>query len=250
MTLPQLIAHRGYALRHPENTLEALAAAIAAGARWLEVDVQLSSDGVPFLFHDRTLRALCGVRGPLHEKSSSELAELRVVQPRGAAAAAEGRPIARLEQLVELLGKHRDVRAFIELKRIAVERFGAAKVLAVALGALAPVEDRCALISFSIPTLLQARQVTELPVGAVLEGWGQGTSAAVRELEPEFVFADVRVLPRKGALTVGQGGRAQLAVYEVADPELALRLADRGAQFVETFAIAEMLAALEPSRPA
>ncbi|HEY9197768.1 MAG TPA: glycerophosphodiester phosphodiesterase family protein, partial [Gammaproteobacteria bacterium] len=52
MKPPILIAHRGYAARHPENTLSALQAAVAAGARWLEFDVQLSADHEPVLLHD------------------------------------------------------------------------------------------------------------------------------------------------------------------------------------------------------
>ena len=40
---PDLVAHRGYALRYPENTLAAFQAAITAGARFVECDVQLSA---------------------------------------------------------------------------------------------------------------------------------------------------------------------------------------------------------------
>ena len=38
----RLIAHRGYAARYPENTRESLAAAVEAGARYIEFDVQLT----------------------------------------------------------------------------------------------------------------------------------------------------------------------------------------------------------------
>ena len=67
MHLPELVAHRGYTLHYPENTLVGLEAAIKAGARYLEVDVQLSADKVPVLFHDRNLQRLCGVGGQVHE---------------------------------------------------------------------------------------------------------------------------------------------------------------------------------------
>ena len=58
----ELVAHRGYAARYPENTRESLAAAVRAGARFLEFDVQLSADGVPVLLHDVTLSARPGSR--------------------------------------------------------------------------------------------------------------------------------------------------------------------------------------------
>ncbi|MEX5301679.1 glycerophosphodiester phosphodiesterase family protein [Kocuria sabuli] len=51
---PLVIGHRGAAGTAPENTVAAFKDARAAGADYLEVDVQLSADGVPFLFHDST----------------------------------------------------------------------------------------------------------------------------------------------------------------------------------------------------
>src|SRR5579859_6338194 len=52
---PAIIGHRGAAGLAPENTLAAIRAAAAAGARWVELDVQLTRDGVPVLLHDSTL---------------------------------------------------------------------------------------------------------------------------------------------------------------------------------------------------
>ncbi|MBN8883806.1 MAG: esterase, partial [Salana multivorans] len=51
-TPPVVLAHRGDADHAPENTLAAFRAAVAAGARGVETDVQLSADGVPLLLHD------------------------------------------------------------------------------------------------------------------------------------------------------------------------------------------------------
>ncbi len=51
---PILIGHRGAAGVAPENTLAAIKAGSQSGADFVEIDVQLSSDGVPFIFHDDT----------------------------------------------------------------------------------------------------------------------------------------------------------------------------------------------------
>ncbi|MFE7630558.1 glycerophosphodiester phosphodiesterase, partial [Kocuria sp. NPDC057446] len=51
---PLVIGHRGAAGTAPENTVSAFKDARAAGVDYLEIDVQLSADGVPFLFHDNT----------------------------------------------------------------------------------------------------------------------------------------------------------------------------------------------------
>jgi glycerophosphoryl diester phosphodiesterase len=51
----QVIAHRGFLCCYPENTLEAMTAAYAAGAPAVEVDIQVTLDGVPVLLHDPTV---------------------------------------------------------------------------------------------------------------------------------------------------------------------------------------------------
>ncbi|QCU77072.1 esterase [Citricoccus sp. SGAir0253] len=51
---PVLIGHRGAAGTAPENTVAAFEDGVASGADFFEIDVQLSADGVPFLFHDNT----------------------------------------------------------------------------------------------------------------------------------------------------------------------------------------------------
>jgi glycerophosphoryl diester phosphodiesterase len=52
---PLLIAHRGGSSLGPENTIEAAETSLSFGIRIIEIDVQISLDGVPFLLHDDTL---------------------------------------------------------------------------------------------------------------------------------------------------------------------------------------------------
>jgi glycerophosphoryl diester phosphodiesterase len=57
---PLVIAHRGASGIVPENTCLALSTAMDIGADMVEVDVQLSRDGYPVVFHDGDLaRARC-----------------------------------------------------------------------------------------------------------------------------------------------------------------------------------------------
>lgn len=50
-----VIAHRGSSIYAPENTLAAMDLAIEQGADAVEIDVRMSKDGIPFLFHDYTV---------------------------------------------------------------------------------------------------------------------------------------------------------------------------------------------------
>src|SRR5688572_12189623 len=52
---PLVIAHRGYSMVAPENTLAAFEFGIAAGADLIELDYHHSKDGVPVVMHDYTL---------------------------------------------------------------------------------------------------------------------------------------------------------------------------------------------------
>ncbi len=55
-TAPHLIgAHRGFRALRPENTLMAFTASLGR-CHFIEIDVQLTRDGVPVVIHDRTLK--------------------------------------------------------------------------------------------------------------------------------------------------------------------------------------------------
>jgi len=74
----ETIAHRGASLVAPENTLAAFQQAIDLGFDYVELDVRLTADGVPVVFHDSTLERTTGVEGNLHEWNYAKLRELDV----------------------------------------------------------------------------------------------------------------------------------------------------------------------------
>lgn len=61
LQLPKIVGHRGAAAYAPENTLESFREAHRRGATWVETDVKLTSDGVPILMHDESLKRTTGV---------------------------------------------------------------------------------------------------------------------------------------------------------------------------------------------
>ncbi len=80
MAAPLIIAHRGASAEAPENTLAAFRRAVALNADAIELDVHLTRDAVPVVFHDDILRRLTGARGRLSEKTWLELKPLRVLK--------------------------------------------------------------------------------------------------------------------------------------------------------------------------
>jgi glycerophosphoryl diester phosphodiesterase len=73
LQLPKVIGHRGAAAYAPENTLESFREARRRGARWVEIDVKLTSDSVPILMHDASLKRTTGVDRRVAETAAADL---------------------------------------------------------------------------------------------------------------------------------------------------------------------------------
>jgi glycerophosphoryl diester phosphodiesterase len=234
----RLVAHRGYPLRYPENTLVGIETALRLGAKRVEVDVQLTADREPVLFHDRDLKRICGVPGAVHERKLAELLELHAYDPGSFRDEFRGVHPATLEEFRSLLGRFPEAAALVEVKRISVESFGVETVVETILGHLEPVADRCTVISFAPEVLDEARRRGHEKLGFVLPSWSRRVLAQADALDVDLVLCNVRKLPWTGDLR-REGQR--LAVYDVVDPRRVEKWVERGADLVETFAIGEML---------
>jgi glycerophosphoryl diester phosphodiesterase len=75
------IAHRALHDRREgrvENSPAAIKAAVEAGYA-IEIDLQLSQDGVAMVFHDETLGRLTDESGPVHARTAAELGRIRLL---------------------------------------------------------------------------------------------------------------------------------------------------------------------------
>ncbi|PEQ12886.1 hypothetical protein B2G71_08550 [Novosphingobium sp. PC22D] len=73
-----IAAHRGGHLEAPENSLAAIDEAVAAEADFVEIDVHVTSDGVPYIMHDRTVDRTTDGTGASEDISYSDLRKLRL----------------------------------------------------------------------------------------------------------------------------------------------------------------------------
>ena len=69
-------AHRGNSLEYPENTLLAMEKAVEAGADFIEFDLRSTSDDVPILLHDETLKRTADAEGRPEERPLAEIKTL------------------------------------------------------------------------------------------------------------------------------------------------------------------------------
>uniref|UniRef100_UPI0026ED6D14 glycerophosphodiester phosphodiesterase family protein n=1 Tax=Phenylobacterium aquaticum TaxID=1763816 RepID=UPI0026ED6D14 len=73
------VAHRGLWTPDgaPENSLGAFQAACQAGYG-IELDVHLSADGEAMVFHDYSLKRMCGEEGKIKDRTAADLGEIRL----------------------------------------------------------------------------------------------------------------------------------------------------------------------------
>jgi glycerophosphoryl diester phosphodiesterase len=235
---PALIAHRGYALRYPENTLESLEAAIEAGAGYVEFDVQLTQDGVPVLMHDADLWRTGRIDKSVLDVTLEQLKDVWVNETARFGPKYGEVHVPTLSEAVAVLKKRSKVTAFVEIKRDSLKKFGTDDVVKRVVEAVQPVLTRSVIISFDLEALRSARERDTGSVGWVLSEWNLLVREAAERFQPEYLFCNYRMIPDEDELWKGPW---HWALYEVVDPDLALGLAARGAGFIETMAIGEML---------
>ena len=71
--MTQVIAHRGFSGKYPENSLLSIKKAVDLGVDWVEVDVWLSLDHRVFVFHDRKLDRNTDCTGRIMWKTYSDI---------------------------------------------------------------------------------------------------------------------------------------------------------------------------------
>lgn len=74
--MPLVWGHRGASAHAPENTLAAFRLAAEQGADGVELDCQLSADGIPVVIHDETLDRTTNGRGAVKDLTAAELSRL------------------------------------------------------------------------------------------------------------------------------------------------------------------------------
>jgi glycerophosphoryl diester phosphodiesterase len=237
-----LLAHRGYAARYPENTQEALRAAVAAGARHLEFDIQLSADRVPFLLHDADFRRTAGVERTIFSMLAADVAGIAAGEPQRFGKQFDDVRVPRLAEVVDELAAWPQVQVFVEIKRESIEYFGLDAVLDAVLPVVLPVLDRCVIISFERDAVAEARRRTACRIGWALRAWTDASRVAATTLAPDYLFCNVTRLPAAPAPL--WSGVWTWVVYEITDAAMARQLAERGAGMIETMAYVELAAAL------
>ncbi|MCI0506873.1 MAG: glycerophosphodiester phosphodiesterase [Gammaproteobacteria bacterium] len=241
VNIPQLVAHRGYSARYPENTLLGMGRAFQAGACYVECDVQLTQDGVPVLFHDSELTRVCGVPGNITEMTRTQLNDVSAHYASKFGAQHGRVHIPSLPELLALMSRWPRRQVFVEIKRASIRKFGVELVFNTIVEAVSGAADQVIIISFDYGIMLRVKEQTTLRTGWVIEQWNPADLMLAEHLEPEYMFVDHECIPDDLARLPEANWR--WALYEIDDPVTAGKWIARGASFIETNDIGGLLSA-------
>lgn len=211
---PVLYAHRGGAAEAPENTLGAFRQSVQRYGTevWLEMDAQLSADGVLVVIHDDTLDRTTDCTGPVIETTASQLESCNAAHPEGRFPDWAFEPVPTLADVLEE-GMAEGWKLQIELKNIPGEANfdplgqASAEALVELLADSQYDPEHVQVQSFWPPTLDAVRQAAE----------------AIGLERLELVFLTTSTLPGAptgvGFLTAENVAFSAVRDYEIAAPD-------------------------------
>jgi glycerophosphoryl diester phosphodiesterase len=155
---PLRIAHRGASAHAPENTLAAIVKAAELGADMVEIDLQMSADGVLVALHDPDLSRVTDGTGSVYARTVAELKQLD---------AGGGERIPTAEEVIACCRTH-ELGIYFELKI----GFAAAAV---------------------VPLIRQHRMVERVIVASFRPDWLADVRAADAVLRTAVLFGSLHV---------------------------------------------------------
>jgi len=239
---PILVAHRGYSGRYPENTLLAYQAAYQHGARYMELDLQLTSDHVPVLHHDASMKRMAGIDVDVRDTKVKHFKAMHASYSERFDDEFLDNEFTTFRKLCKWLAAYPDVTMFVEVKQDSIDRFDIPLFIDEVHKRIlkSDVESQCIIISFNPDVIEYTRKISPMLTGWVLPSWNDEIKEKLDTLRPEFVFCDKNILPKKDE-EIWQGPW-EWAVYNLDDVNSAIKMANRKIPFLETNQIGTLMA--------
>lgn len=155
LTRTKVTAHRGASKKAPENTLYAFEAAMESGADYIELDVQLTSDGQLVVFHDEKLDRTTDGTGKLCDHTYAELQQLSAGSWFSKTGEFDDAKIPLLTEVLDLTGD--EIMLNIEIKDHGDTMAAAEKTVDIIheYG----IEDSCYVTSFSYAVVKKVKKL-------------------------------------------------------------------------------------------
>ncbi|MBM7565442.1 glycerophosphodiester phosphodiesterase [Paenibacillus sacheonensis] len=178
------VAHRGASGLAPENTMAAFQAALAYPfVQWIELDVQLSKDGIPVVIHDDMLKRTARTSGKVSDYTAEELGRMDAGGWFDKSFAGEGIPT--LEQVLDAtIGR---CRLNIELKTYGGRYPGMERKVVELLYRKGRQHDSV-ITSFDRGALRQVRELTpDVRTGLIIDALPWTLGNELKQLDASFL---------------------------------------------------------------
>ena len=227
-TPPLVIAHRGASADAPEHTIAAFELALDQGADGLALDVHLSADQHPVVFHDFTVERTTDGAGVMADLRVRDLKRLDAGSWRGSRFAGQ-----RVQTLQEVLERFRDrTRFWLEIKG-GTAVYPGLEERVVSTIEIYDVVDRVVVQSFDRTVLEAVRRLQpELRVGLLLAK-APFDRAALDPGGPQAISPAAEVCSEDLVKRIRAAGR-ECYVWTVHEPALADRLVEWGVNGIIT----------------
>ena len=187
-TRPRIFAHRGLTFQGDksvadENTLQSFELALAAGADYLESDIQVTRDKVPVLFHDGDLTRLVGKKTKVSDLSLAQIKQIELPH------------LGKIPTLEETLVAFPEAKFNLDLKTPQAETVGIQTILKL------NAENRVLVSSFSEASRKRALAISPTPLATsagsskVLLSYLQARAGMEKSLAKQLVGIDALQIP-------------------------------------------------------
>jgi len=198
MNSHRLVAHRGDNTNYPENSYAGIEAALMAGAKYIEFDIQMNADESLVVIHDTNLKRTANLDKSLFELSDETLKAISVHEPRRFAEQHYPTYVPHLQEILHLLKRYPQAQAFVEIKVESLKHWGLEKVMDKLIHQLKDYAPQVTIISFSEKALSYAKQHSHLRLGYVFRKYREKTRVKVTNLQPDFLICSKVIVPSQG----------------------------------------------------
>lgn len=229
--LPRIIGHRGACGHAPENTLASIRKAAELGARFIEIDVTLTSDNVAVIQHDTGLNRCTNGKGPI---ILTPLEEVKKLDAGGwFSDEFKGETVPTLREAVDLIHEL-GLGLNLEIKPSRGWQVPTATQVCCELASYAPEDMPLLFSSFDPEALVIARDMMpDVPRGYLTETIFPDWKKRLDDLGCEALHCEKYFVTKEKVAEIKSAGY-KLLVYTVNDPEMGKCFLDWGVDAIIT----------------
>lgn len=228
--MTKIIAHRGLSAAYPENTMLAFRKAAETGCDGIELDVQLTRDGVLVVIHDETLARTTGSQGNVRDFTFEELSRLDASRSRPGDFGFN--PIPAFAEYLDFI-EDKPQFTNIELKNGIYPYPGLEEAVIEALRERG-LERRVLLSSFNHQSMLKCKRLApEIEVAFVTGSWLVSPGAYCRAAGADYLNPRFCILTGENMAELKENGM-RVQAWTVNEAEDMERLFSMGAYAIIT----------------